>query len=121
MNTKGITGHSQVGPLKTEKPGLNSGLISPKDSNKSESAAKAANSYGVNLSSEARQMADAHAKALDIARNTSDVREERIAELRNRIKSGQYKVDSGKIADGMLNEAIKDEVATQMHNEAKSR
>lgn len=68
--------------------------------------------YGLNISSEALELARAREKALDIARSTSDIREERVAELKNKINSGEYKIDAGKIADGILMEAIRDELAT---------
>lgn len=63
------------------------------------------------LSSEAKELAKARAKALEIARETPDVREEKIAELKARINSGLYKVDPGNVADGILIEAIRDELA----------
>ena len=63
---------------------------------------------GVNvaISSQSRELADAHKKALEIARNTPDVREDRVADLKGRIAAGTYQVDSGKIADGMMREAL---------------
>ncbi len=67
--------------------------------------------FNVNLSAKAKEMAEAHKKAMEIARNTPDVREERIAEMKRRIDSGEYKADAGNIADGMLREAIRDELA----------
>ncbi|MFW7377891.1 MAG: flagellar biosynthesis anti-sigma factor FlgM [Oligoflexus sp.] len=67
--------------------------------------------YAINLSPEAVELAQAREKALSIAKSTSDVREDRIAALKEKIASGQYRVDSGKIADGMLMEAIRDELA----------
>ncbi len=62
--------------------------------------------YDVNLSPQAKQMAEARAKAFDIAKNTPEVREEKVAELKKRIQSGNYQVDSTKVADGMMREAI---------------
>ncbi len=77
--------------------------------------------YGVNLSSKAKDLAEARGRALEIARNSPDVRENKVAELRERIRSGSYKVDPKKVADGMMQEAIKDQIATRMHEEAKRR
>jgi flagellar biosynthesis anti-sigma factor FlgM len=65
----------------------------------------------VNLSPAAREKAQAYQKALDIARKTPDIREDRVAEMKKKIQDGNYKIDSGKIADGMLMEAIRDKVA----------
>ena len=67
--------------------------------------------FNVELSDKSKQMAESRLKALEIARNTPDIREDRVAELKQRIESGQYKPDAGQIADGMMREAIKDELA----------
>ncbi|RZA15801.1 MAG: flagellar biosynthesis anti-sigma factor FlgM [Proteobacteria bacterium] len=67
--------------------------------------------YNVNLSGQAKDMAEARLKAMDIARNTPDVREDKIAELKAKIQSGEYKVSAENIADGMLREAVKDELS----------
>lgn len=72
-------------------------------------AAKA--NFDVNISTGARSRAEASSKALEIARNTPDVREDRVAMLKKQIEEGTYKVDSGKIADGMMREAILDHLA----------
>ena len=68
--------------------------------------------YTVAVSSEAQELTAAHAKAFEIAKNTSPIREKRVAELKSQIEAGTYKVDSGNIADGMLREAIRDKLAT---------
>lgn len=65
----------------------------------------------VNISAGARDRADASAKALDIARNTPDIREDRVSMLKKQIEEGTYQIDSGKIADGMMREAILDHLA----------
>ena len=67
--------------------------------------------YGVNISDAAKSKAEAYQKALKIARDTPDIREDRVAELKKQIAEGNYKPDPGKIADGMLREAIKDHLA----------
>lgn len=66
----------------------------------------------VAVSERARQAAKAREKATEIARNTPDVREDRVRELRERIQSGQYQVDANRIADGMMREAILDKLST---------
>lgn len=75
---------------------------------------KALASKGVDVavSDKARAMAKAREKATEIARQTSDIREDRVRELRDRIQSGQYQVDATKIADGMMREAILDKLST---------
>jgi len=66
----------------------------------------AASSVNVELSPAARQLSEARRKATEIARNTPDVREDRVAMLKAQIDSGTYKPEPGRIADGMLREAI---------------
>lgn len=68
-------------------------------------------SVDVNVSPRAREMAEAHKKAFEIAKATPDVREERVADLKKRIQSGNYKVEPDKVADGMMREAIMDQLA----------
>jgi negative regulator of flagellin synthesis FlgM len=70
--------------------------------------------YSVAVSSEAQLLKASHQKAFDIAKNTSSMRTEKMAEIKAKIKDGSYKIDSGKIADGMLREAIKDELSTSL-------
>lgn len=65
----------------------------------------------VNISAGARDRTEASARALDIARNTPDIREDRVAMLKKQIEDGSYQIDSGKIADGMMREAILDHLA----------
>lgn len=72
-----------------------------------------ANDFNVNLSDRAKEMSEARLKALDIARNTSDVREDRVADLKKRIESGEYKASAENIADGILREAIRDELSKE--------
>lgn len=67
--------------------------------------------YNVKLSGQAKEMNEARLKALEIARNTPDVREEKIAELKAKIANGDYKFSAENIADGMMREAIKDELS----------
>lgn len=77
------------------------------------SAAKkmAKGNYDVNISSHAKDRAVAFQKALDIAKATPDIREDRVKALKEQIQNGTYKVDSGDIADAMLREAVKEHLA----------
>lgn len=70
-----------------------------------------ADSAAVNISESGKERAAAMQKAMDIARSTPDIREDRVAALKAQVDAGTYKVDSGKVADGMLREAIKDHLA----------
>ena len=72
--------------------------------------------YGVELSDKAKTRASEQKKAFEIAKNTPDVREDRVAEIKAKIQAGTYEVDSGKIADGMLREALMEHLATSKDN-----
>lgn len=69
------------------------------------------NDYAVNLSSQAKDLATARAKAQKIASETSPIRADRVAEIKAKIASGEYEINSGKIADGMLSEAIRERLS----------
>jgi flagellar biosynthesis anti-sigma factor FlgM len=45
---------------------------------------------------------------LQILEELPDVRQDKVEKLRRQIEQGRYKVDAGRIADRMLEEAIKD-------------
>ena len=57
----------------------------------------------------------AKARELNLAKKivdqTPDVREDKVAKFKDLIAKGEYKPDAGKIADGIMREAIKDEVS----------
>lgn len=59
-----------------------------------------ASSSKAEISSRAREAAQAHS----IAAETPDVREDKVAELKKRIAEGSYKIDSDAIADKMISE-----------------
>lgn len=84
-----------------------------KESESKKAKGRDANDFNVKLSDRAKEMSEARLKALDIARNTSDVREDRVADLKKRIESGEYKASAENIADGMLREAIRDELSKE--------
>ena len=72
--------------------------------------------YDVDLSNKSIKTQNEHKKALEIARATPDVRMDKVNALKEQIKNGTYKVDSGKIADGMLREAVLDHLALTDQN-----
>ncbi len=74
-------------------------------------AAEDKGDFNVSLSPKAKEIAEARKKAVEIAKATPDIREDRVADLKKRIESGEYKADAGNIADGMMREAIRDELA----------
>lgn len=61
----------------------------------------------VQISPRAKEMS----MAKKVIEETPDVREDKIAKYKEQIEKGEYKADAGKIADGILLEAMKDEVA----------
>jgi negative regulator of flagellin synthesis FlgM len=75
------------------------------------SAALKDGTFDVEISSKGKERAQSMQKAFDIAKNTPDVREDRVKQLKEQIDNGTYQVDSGNIADGMLREAIKEQLA----------
>jgi len=70
-------------------------------------------SVDVELSPDAKALAEAHAKAFEIAINTPEVNEDRVAELKAKIQNGTYRVNPEGIADGILREAILDKLAEE--------
>lgn len=68
-------------------------------------------SANVQISTSAKERAEAQKKAFDIAKATPEIREDKVADLKARIQAGTYQIDSGKIADGMLREAIMEHLA----------
>lgn len=74
-------------------------------------------SYNVNLSPKSKELQEAHNKAFQIAQGTSPIRENKVAALKEKIKNGTYSIDAGQIADGMLREAVKDQLALKSDNE----
>ncbi|MEZ4741294.1 MAG: flagellar biosynthesis anti-sigma factor FlgM [Bdellovibrionota bacterium] len=88
--------------------------VSSKAENLENHSAKNQDGYKVAVSARAQETKALHKKAFDIAKNTPPVRAERVAELKAQIQDGTYKIDSGKIADGMLREAIKEKLSTDL-------
>jgi flagellar biosynthesis anti-sigma factor FlgM len=72
--------------------------------------------FGVELSEKGKARVAERKKAFDIAKNTPDIREDKVADIKARLAAGTYEVDSGKIADGMLREALMEHLATSKDN-----
>lgn len=73
-------------------------------------------SVDVAVSDRARTRAAEQKKALDLAMQAPDIREDRVAAIKAQIASGNYKVDSDKIADGMMREAIMEHLASNWNS-----
>jgi len=109
INSAGIMNSLSTVAAQDAAKAKDAGAIQTKQALSSADSAKP--NFDVNISAGARDRAEASARALDIARNTPDVREDRVAMLKKQIEEGNYKIDSGKIADGMMREAIRDHLA----------
>jgi len=70
-----------------------------------------AGDWNIDVSPRAKELAESHRLAGEITRNTPDVREDRVADLKAKIASGEYQIDSGKIADGIFREAMMEQLA----------
>ena len=116
-----------TGPI---KPGQNSSLLGtagahateagkgPQRTNADRSADASRNaatggkpSFDVEISDQAKKKADFQKRLLEASRGQPEIREDRVAALKAQIAAGTYQVDSGKVADGMLREAIKEHLA----------
>lgn len=69
----------------------------------------------VSVSDKARSRAAEQTKAKELAMKAPEMREDRIAALKSQIDAGTYKVDSGKIADGMVREAVMEHLASDLN------
>ena len=90
---------------KVASPGV--GDVSSLGSVKPTSTAKGSRAAEIDVSERAKS----YQKALEIARATPEIREDRVAALKKHIQEGTYKINSGAIADGMAREAIMDHLA----------
>jgi negative regulator of flagellin synthesis FlgM len=79
-----------------------------------------ANAYAQAAQAPAQQAAanvqiSPRARELNLARQvvdaTPDVREDKVAKFKSMIERGEYRPDAGKIADGILAEALRDELS----------
>ncbi|KAB8037818.1 flagellar biosynthesis anti-sigma factor FlgM [Silvanigrella paludirubra] len=61
----------------------------------------------VQISQRAKEMS----MAKKVAEETPDVREDKVAQFRDLIEKGEYKADSEKIANAIVQEAMRDEIA----------
>lgn len=109
METRGIKG-TDLKPLQSSRTAGTDKLQNP-NKGPLQGAEPRDGNFDVKISERSKELAEAREKALEIARQTPDVREERIAELKAKIASGQYKIEPENIADGMLAEAIRERLA----------
>tara|TARA_B100001094_G_C18146753_1_gene781224 strand:- start:1449 stop:1796 length:348 start_codon:yes stop_codon:yes gene_type:complete len=78
---------------------------------------QSAEGVGVRLSDDAKSLSQAKSKALEIAMNTSPIREDKVAHFKSLIANGSYDPNAEGIADGMLKEALKDYQAKNQSRE----
>lgn len=118
MKTDSVKGSQQIGstsihqPSKTTKSDKTD-LVKKIDAQNIEdpSSKSSSDNFGVSLSPKAMELAEARKRALQVAHDTPAVREDKVAEIKKKIQDGTYQVDSGKIADGMMREAVRDELS----------
>ena len=120
METRGVNAASS--PV-TSPSSVATGAAPAEKSTKGKKAAEAAkeasgsgatankNPLGLDISPKARELSDSFKKATEIARSTPDIREDRVAAIKQKLSDGTYEMDSGKIADGIMREAILDHLA----------
>ena len=80
--------------------------------NVNDAASKKKVGVNVNISESALKRSEEIKKAYEIAQNTSPIRQDRVDEIKKKIADGTYEINSGRIADGLLMEATKDELST---------
>lgn len=107
MDVKGLRNTNDLTAINARKAQQGEGVKERGGVQKGESK----ESFNVSLSDQSKKMNENFNKAHAIASNTSPVREDRVALLKEQIKNGTYKPDAGNIADGMLREAIRDHLA----------
>ena len=111
MDTKSIGNNPAIHTGVTSKSVDKADVITENEEKNIGSAERRKTDFNVSLSNKAQEILEARQKAAAIAKDTSPIREDRVAELRASIKNGTYEIDPGKIADGILKEAIRDELA----------
>lgn len=114
-----------IKPQSTPSPNTPVAQKSAGDAKKAENVQtvkSAANAYTKAAQSSAQQAAanvqiSPRARELNLARqvvdSTPDVREDKVAKFKSMIERGEYKPDASKIADGILAEAIRDELSQE--------
>ncbi|MEY4630699.1 MAG: hypothetical protein RIQ81_819 [Pseudomonadota bacterium] len=119
METRKVSGQAvQPGNVTGTAQTGTSTATSVKGAGQQQASSPGTSGANVALSPQARQLAEAHKKAFEIAKATPDVREERVAALKKQIQAGTYKPDAGKIADGIAREALLEYLA---EGESKTR
>lgn len=109
MDTKNIDNRSLQNPLMDRVEKRDAKRLESKERSMHPESARGG--YNVDLSESALELSRSHSKAFDIAKSTDPIREGLVQRIKSQLASGKYKVDAGKIADGMLQEAIRDRLA----------
>lgn len=110
MAVKNISGQSpasgrisdSIGANKTSKAGDVAGVVQGKVGTQP----PLAKGVDVAVSDNAKTRAAERKLAKDLAIAAPEVREDRVASIKAKIADGSYKVDSDKIANGMMREAV---------------
>ena len=86
-------------------------LVDKANQKKSERESRLGKDYNTSFSSRSLELQDNYQKAFQIAMQTSDVREDKVSALKKKIENGEYTIDAGKVADGILRETIKEHLS----------
>ncbi|MCX6117386.1 MAG: flagellar biosynthesis anti-sigma factor FlgM [Proteobacteria bacterium] len=122
MSVKNVTGQA-ANQIPANKIGESSGAKASKQvvgpSNGivgAQSPNSGAKSVDVNVSDKAKTRAAEQKLAKEIAMKSPEVREDKVAAIKAQIDAGTYKVDSQKIADGMMREAVMEHLTKEGSN-----
>lgn len=97
MNIKGF-GNTPINDLKTQQPSSKADKASRSENTASSSSSSGVNSTTVELSSKARGLKEIERSLADLP----EVDSNRVKDLKARIESGDYQVDSSKVAGKLL-------------------
>jgi flagellar biosynthesis anti-sigma factor FlgM len=106
VGTKHKTAKSATTPSAT--PSTTSGL-----SGKTPLDLGGSSSYDVAISPKATNLQKQQDMAYELAKNTSPIREEKVQTLKNKISAGEYASDSNQILEGIVREAVRDQLASE--------
>ena len=76
-------------------------------------AADSPSGVGVSVSEGARNRVSEQKRAKELAMNAPEVREDRVNAIKSKINAGTYQIDSEKIANGMMREAVMEHLTSE--------
>ena len=119
MNTKGIQNTPSLAGVASTDATRKQDLRRSENDARNDASSNRITGAKVAVSERARDLAEARAKAFEIAQNAPDVREDKVAALKAKIADGSYMLSAENIADGIISETFKDEAAIRLHDAEK--